>query len=415
MRLSNMFIKTLRETPADETAHNARLLTRAGYIHKEMAGAYAYLPLGKLVLDNIAQVIREEMNGIGGEELQMTVLQPKEVWEKTDRWDDEKVDNWFKTRLLNGTELGVGLTHEEPIANMLRPFVDSYRDLPVYVYQIQNKFRNEARARSGILRGREFLMKDLYSFSRNQEEHEAFYRTVTEAYHRIYGRLGIGSFTYYTYADGGIFSDYSHEFQTLSEAGEDTIYLHEGHGVAVNEEVYTPETLQQLQLDKSELVECTAAEVGNIFPLGSKYTDALDVLYTDEDGERRSIVMGSYGIGVSRVMGVLAEVFSDERGLVWPAAVAPAVAHLVALKGGEDQAEAMYEQLREAGVSTLYDDRDHTPGEKLADADLMGMPTRIVCSQKTVEADQVEVTERASGATQMLDFSGVFEYLATSI
>lgn len=411
MRLSNMFVKTLREAPAGEEANNAKLLTRAGFIHKEMAGAYAYLPLGKRVLDNIAQVVREEMNAIGGEELQMTVLQPKEIWEKTDRWDDAKVDNWFKTKLTSGTELGVGLTHEEPIANALRPFINSYKDLPVYVYQIQNKFRNELRAKSGIMRGREFLMKDLYSFCRDQQEHEQFYETVTESYHRIYARLGIGDITYTTFADGGIFSDYSREFQTLSGAGEDTIYLHEGRQIAVNEEVYTDETLQKLDLNRAEMVETTAAEVGNIFPLGSKYTDALDVFYTDENGQQQSIVMGSYGIGVSRVMGVLAEVFSDERGLVWPEAAAPARIHLVALTGGEEQAKQLYAQLDEAGIDTLYDDRDESPGVKLADADLMGVPRRVVCSQKTVAAKKIEVTDRASGEVTMQEPSELLKTL----
>lgn len=401
MRFSKTFIKTHKEAPADETAKNAQLLVRAGFIHKEMAGAYAYLPLGKRVLDNIAQVVREEMNAIGGEELQMTVLQPKEIWEKTDRWDDAKVDNWFKTKMANGTELGVGLTHEEPIANALRPFINSYKDLPVYVYQIQNKFRNELRAKSGIMRGREFLMKDLYSFSRSQEEHEQFYETVTESYHRIYERLGVGDITYTTFADGGIFSDYSREFQTLSEAGEDTIYLHEERQIGVNEEVYTDETLEKLGLERSEMREKHAAEVGNIFPLGSKYTDALDVFYTDENGQQQSIVMGSYGIGVSRVMGVLAEIFSDEHGLVWPEAAAPARVHLVALNGGEEQAEELYGQLQEAGVGTLYDDRDESPGVKLADADLMGVPKRVVCSKKTTEKGEVEITQRSTGETSM--------------
>lgn len=402
MRLSQTFSATLKQTPSDETSRNAQLLIRAGYVHKQMAGAYAYLPLGKRVLDNIAQVVREEMDAIGGEELQMTVLQPKEIWEQTDRWDDDKVDNWFKTQLHNGAELGVGLTHEEPIAHMLKPFISSYRDLPVYVYQIQNKFRNELRAKSGVLRGREFMMKDLYSFCRDETEHEAFYERVTEAYHQIYERLGIGDITYTTYADGGIFSDFSREFQTLSQAGEDTIYLHRERGLAINAEVYTGQTRAQLGIDDSEVEELSASEVGNIFPLGTKYTDAFDVYYTDESGERHSIVMGSYGIGVSRLLGVLTEVFADDKGLVWPQAVAPARVHLVSLKGGETQAEEVYERLQAARVEVLYDDRDRSPGEKLADADLLGIPTRLVCSAKTAASNQIEATERTSAETEML-------------
>src|SRR5665213_976304 len=225
MKRSQSFVKTRKEAPADELSKNAQLLIRAGFVHKELAGVYAYLPLGKRVVDKIAQIVREEMNGIGGEELQMSVLQPKDIWEKTNRWDDNVVDNWFKTKLKNGTELGVGLTHEEAVADALRDFVSSYKDLPVYVYQIQNKYRNELRAKSGLMRGREFIMKDMYSLSRNQEEHVAFYDKVTAAYMKVYARLGLGDITYQTYASGGYFTEFSREFQTLSDIGEDTIYL----------------------------------------------------------------------------------------------------------------------------------------------------------------------------------------------
>lgn len=411
MRLSQTFTKTLKDAPSDEVARNAQLLIRAGFVHKEMAGAYAYMPLGKRVIDNISHVVREEMNNIGGEELQMTVLQPKEIWEQTDRWDDNKVDNWFKTKLNNGTELGVGLTHEEPITNMLKPYINSYKDLPVYVYQIQNKFRNELRAKSGVLRGREFLMKDLYSFSRTQQEHDAFYEVVTEAYHRIYERLGIGDITYTTFADGGIFSDYSREFQTLSEAGEDTIYLDRDTGIAVNQEVYNDETLKKLDLEKDKLEELTASEVGNIFPLGSKYSDALGVFITDENGKQQSVVMGSYGIGVSRLMGIIAEIFSDDKGLIWPANIAPAKVHLVALDGGQSQAEELYGKLQQDGVSVIYDDRDMSPGQKLADADLMGMPYRVVCSQKTATSEKYELMQRQERTTDLLEYSSLLDSL----
>src|SRR5581483_1103147 len=292
MRLSQLFTKTSKTVPADESAKNAQLLIKAGYVHKEMAGVYAYLPLGKMVLHNISQIVREEMNAVGGNEVWMSVLQPKEIWEKTDRWDDKKVDNWFKTKLANGTELGVGLTHEEPITDMLRDYVSSYRDLPVYIYQIGTKFRNELRAKSGLLRGREFLMKDMYSFNRNEAEFKDFYEKAAEAYLKIYQRLGIGDSTYRTYASGGIFSKFSDEFQTLSDIGEDTIYLHEGKRIGVNKEVFTDEVLSELGLNKAELIEKKAVEVGNIFPLGSKYSDALGLFYTDESGQQQSVVMG---------------------------------------------------------------------------------------------------------------------------
>ncbi len=414
MRLSQLFTKTSKTISADETAKNAQLLIQAGFIHKEMAGVYAYLPLGKRVLDNIAQIVREEMNAIGGNEVQMTVLQPKDIWEKTDRWDDAKVDNWFKTKLANGTELGVGLTHEEPITDMLHDFVSSYKDLPVYIYQIQSKFRNELRAKSGLMRGREFLMKDLYSFSRTQAEHDAFYEKAAAAYLRVYERLGIGDLTYRTYASGGIFSQFSDEFQTLSHVGEDTIYVHEGRRLAVNKEVYTDEVLQQLGLKREELVEKRAVEVGNIFALGSKYSDALDVYYTDEQGNRQSMVMGCYGIGVSRLMGLLAEHFADDKGLVWPEAVAPAQVYLARL--GEDTeviktADELYQSLTQNGVPVLYDDRDTRPGAKFADADLLGIPYRLVVSDKTQAAGTFELKARTASEARQVSRDELFKIL----
>lgn len=406
MRLSQLFTKTRKDAPRDEEAKNAQLLIRAGFIHKEMAGVYAYLPLGLRVLENIKQIVREEMNAIGGQEVMMTTLQPRDIWEKTDRWDDKKVDNWFKTKLVNGTELGVGLTHEEPIVDALSAYVNSYKDLPMYVYQIQNKFRNELRAKSGLLRGREFVMKDMYSLARTQEEHDELYERAAAAYHRVYARLGIGDITYRTAADGGIFtSRFSDEFQTLSDIGEDTIYLHEGKRLAINQEVYTDENLKRLGLKKEELVEKRAVEVGNIFPLESKYTDALDVYYTDENGQRQSIIMGCYGIGVSRLVGMLAEHFSDDRGLIWPESIAPAKIHLVRL-GGDDEvvsaADALYDQLRH-GTEVLYDDRDESAGAKFADADLMGCPLRLTVSKRTLAENSVELKRRTEADGRLVE------------
>ncbi len=405
MRLSQLFTKTSKTAPADEVAKNAQLLIRAGFIHKEMAGVYAYLPLGKRVLDKIAQIVREEMNAIGAQEVQMTALQPKDIFEKTDRWDDAKVDNWFKTKLINGTELGMGLTHEEPIVDALSSYINSYKDLPLYVYQIQSKYRNELRAKSGLLRGREFIMKDMYSLARTQEEHAKLYEEVAEAYHRVYARLGIGDITYRTAADGGIFTErFSDEFQTLSDIGEDTIYLDEDRKLAINEEVYTDENIAKLGLDKSRLVEKKAIEVGNIFPLESKYTDALDVYYVDENGQQQSIIMGCYGIGVSRLVGVLAEHFSDDKGLVWPESVAPMKVYLVRI-GGEAaiaHADELYDELTAKGIEVLYDDRDERPGAKFADAELMGIPYRVTVSDRLLEAHQYEFTERKTGSMTLL-------------
>jgi prolyl-tRNA synthetase len=405
MRVSQLFTKTSKTAPADEVAKNAQLLIRAGFIHKEIAGVYAYLPLGLRVLENIKQIVREEMNAIAGQEVMMTALQPKDIFEKTDRWDDTKVDNWFKTKLANGTELGLGLTHEEPIVDALSGYVNSYKDLPIFVYQIQNKFRNELRAKSGLLRGREFVMKDMYSLARTQEEHDELYERAAEAYHRVYERLGIGNITYRTAADGGIFTErFSDEFQTLSDIGEDTIYVDEEKRFAVNEEVYTNENLAKLGLDKSKLVEKRAVEVGNIFPLETKYTDALDVYYTDEKGEQRQIIMGCYGIGISRLMGVLAELFSDEKGLVWPENVAPATVYLVRI-GGEaavKHADELYKELMAKGIEVLYDDRDERPGTKFADSELMGIPYRVTVSDRLLERNAYEYTPRMSGKTEVL-------------
>lgn len=419
MRMTHLFTRTSKTVPADETAKNAQLLIQAGYIHKEMAGVYAYLPLGKRVLDNIANIVREEMDQVGGQEVQMTVLQPKEIFELTDRWDDKKVDNWFKTKLTNGTELGMGLTHEEPIVDSMKDFVSSHKDLPILVYQIQSKFRNEKRAKSGLLRGREFIMKDMYSFARSQEEHDEIYEKVAQAYIRVYDRLGIGESTYRTYADGGIFTTkFSDEFQTISPIGEDTIYVHEDKKIAFNEEIMSDETLAKMGVKREELVEKRGVEVGNIFPLESKYSDALELFYNDENGEKQSIIMGCYGIGVSRLVGMLAEHFSDEKGLVWPENVAPFKVIVSQLGDNEEVAKHaynMYQKLTSAGVTVLYDDRtDARPGEKFADADLLGIPYRVVVSAKTVAENKFEVKKRTSESAQLLNLEDVINLLVTN-
>ncbi|HEY4160959.1 MAG TPA: aminoacyl--tRNA ligase-related protein [Candidatus Saccharimonadales bacterium] len=407
MRVSKLFTKTSKTAPADETARNAQLLIRAGYVHKEMAGVYAYLPLGLKVLENIKKIVREEMDAIGAQELLMTTLQPNDIWKKTNRWDDVVVDNWFKTKLKNGTELGVGLTHEEPIVDALSPYVDSYKDLPLYVYQIAPKFRNELRAKSGLLRGREFVMKDMYSLARTQAEHDELYEQAAAAYARVYDRLGLGASTYRTAADGGYFTErFSDEFQTVSDIGEDTVYVDEAKKLAINQEVYTDENLTKLGLKKEDLVEKRAVEVGNIFPLESKYTDALGLYYTDENGNQQSIIMGCYGIGVSRLVGVIAEHFSDDRGLVWPDNIAPYRVYLARL--GEDAevikaADKLYETLQETGVPVLYDDRNARPGEKFADADLLGIPHRVVVSAKTVAQSVFEYKKRTETESLMVD------------
>jgi prolyl-tRNA synthetase len=288
---------------------------------------------------------------------------------------------------------------------MLHDFATSYKDYPIYIYQIGTKFRNELRAKSGLMRGREFLMKDLYSFSRTQKEHDEFYEKAAEAYMKVYQRLGLGDITYRTYASGGIFSKFSDEFQTLSDIGEDTVYLHEAKRIGVNKEVYNPEVLELLGLKKEELVEKRAVEVGNIFPLGSKYSDDLSLFYSDEQGKQQSLIMGCYGIGISRLMGLLAEHFADDKGLVWPEAIAPAKVYIARLSDNDEvteQADVLYDRLTQANVQVIYDDRDLRAGEKFADADLLGIPYRVVISDKTVASGQIELKARTQDNTESL-------------
>lgn len=404
MKSSQLFTKTSKTVPADETAKNAQLLIRAGYVHKEMAGVYAYLPLGLRVLENIKAIVREEMNAVGGQELIMSSLQPKETWEITGRWDDSVVDVWFKSELKNGTEVGFGWSHEEAIVQTMKQYISSYKDLPANVYQFQTKMRNELRAKSGIMRGREFVMKDMYSCSLDAAQHDAFYEATIEAYKRVYDRLGIGQDTYVTFAAGGAFTKFSHEFQTICEAGEDVIYLHRGKNIAINEEVMDDETLKKLGVERSELEQIKTAEVGNIFNFGTQKSEDMDFSFTNESGEKQYVHLGSYGIGITRVMGVIAEKFSDERGLVWPENVAPFQVYLARLGQETDvvtAADELYTSLQQAGVAVLYDDRNIRPGEKFADADLMGIPHRIVVSAKTVAAGQYEYKKRTEFESSM--------------
>ncbi len=405
MKQSQLFTKTRKETPADEASKNAELLIRAGFVHKELAGVYSYLPLGLKTLNNIVGVIREEMNAIGGQELLMSALQDKELWSRTDRWDDDKVDNWFKTELKSGGETGLGITHEEPLTRIMSEHVSSYRDLPVFAYQFQNKFRNELRAKSGVMRGKEFLMKDMYSFSADVKTHEEDYKKVKEAYIRIFDRLGIGEQKFVTFADGGIFSDFSEEFQTITSAGEDTIYVHESKKIALNKEVYTEDNIKKLGIDKNDLVEKKAVEVGNIFHLGTRFSDTLGLKYKNEEGVESPVVMGSYGIGPTRLLGTIVETLSDEKGMVWPKEVSPFNVHLVRLGVNEKTvqfADKLYADLRKKGFEVLYDDRDLRPGEKFADSDLIGIPVRFVVSDKTVEQNKIEVKYRTASESELL-------------
>ena len=410
MRLSKSFIKTLREAPKDETAKNGALLVRAGFIHKEMAGVYDYLPLGLRVIENIKSIIREELNKLGCEEISMAALQNPEPWEKTGRFADSEVDIWFKTELNSGGVLGLAPTHEEPITNMLRTYISSYKDLPLSVYQFQTKFRNELRAKSGILRGREFLMKDLYSFHTSEEDLNKFYAEVEKAYNRIFNRLGIGDCTYETFASGGIFSKYSHEFQTLISVGEDAIYHNTDKSLVFNKEVFNDDVLAEFNANKADFTETTGAEVGNIFKLKFKYSEPLDLKFIDEDNNSKTVYMGCYGMGVSRLMGVITEKFADNKGLIWPESIAPFKYYLVGIGDeGTKKADEIYNEYQD---QILFDDRDARIGEKFADAELMGIPYRIVISDKTLAENSAELTERATGQTTMISLNDLAQKLA---
>lgn len=406
MRQSKLFTKTRKEAPADESAKNAQLLIRAGFVYKEMAGVYALLPLGLLVIEKIKQIVREEMNQIGGQELIMTSLQRRELWESTDRWDDEKVDVWFKSELKAGGEVGFGWSHEEPIGNMMKNYITSYKDLPIYVYQFQTKLRNELRAKSGVMRGREFIMKDMYSFNLEEADHTDFYEATKLAYVRVFERIGIANDTFITFASGGAFTEFSHEFQTICEAGEDEIYINRDKNIAINSEVLTAETLSKLGVTEAELTKVKTAEVGNIFNFGRQKATDLNLTYKNEAGEDIAVFMGSYGIGITRLMGVVAEKFSDDKGLVWPLNIAPFNVHLVVLNVEDetvfDFANGIYTSFQEKGIEVLFDDRPLRAGEKFADSDLLGLPYRVVISKKNMEEGLFEVVTRATGRVRKL-------------
>lgn len=410
MRFTQLFTKTRKEAPADESARNAELLIRGGFVFKEMAGVYSFLPLGLRVLNKIEAIIRDEMNAAGGVEMRTSILQSKDVWEKSNRWDDKIVDTWFKTKLKTGGDVGLSFTNEEAYSNILKQYVSSYKDLPIYVYDFKSIFRNEARSKSGILRGREFYWKALYSFSRSEDEHAVFYERMKAAYRNVFDRVGIGHQTFLTFAAGGSFSKFSHEFQTITESGEDTIYVDEQSGVAINKEVYADDVITDLGLTKDRLVERKAIEVGNIFSLGTKFSLPFDLQYQSEGDEVKPVVMGSYGIGLSRLMGTVAEILSDDRGMVWPKSIAPFTCHLIALEGARDEATALYDTLTSAGIEVLFDDRaEKSAGEKFADADLIGCPLRIVASTKSLAAGGMELKGRTEPKARILPISAVVE------
>lgn len=419
MKQSKLFTRTSKTLPKDEVSLNSQLLLKSGFIDKEIAGAYTFLPLGHRVLNKIISIIREEMNAIEGQEMMLTALQSPATWEPTDRWDDEKMDVWFKTELKNGNKLGLAPTHEEPLTKLMKKFINSYKDLPVYAYQFQTKFRNETRAKSGILRTREFIMKDLYSFCRSQEELDEYYERAKAAYVRIFERLGLGAITYVTFASGGTFSRFSHEFQTLCEYGEDIIYINEAKKIAINREIFTDDIIKEFGLTREDFVEKKSIEVGNIFKLGTKFSDALGLQYVGENGERYPVIMGSYGIGPARAMGTIVETCNDEKGIIWPKNIAPFHVHIISLGKEEsiyEASEKLYNLLNANNVEVLWDDRANVnPGAKFADSDLIGCPIRITVSSKNLENKQYEVKRRAGGNAEFVPQENILDFLAAEL
>ena len=395
MLQSILFTKTLRDAPKDEETANAKLLVRAGYVDKLMAGVYSYLPLGLRVIRKIEQVVREEMDAIGGQEILMPVLHPKANWQTTGGWD--KIDVLFKIKSRTDKEYALGQSEEEVVTPLVMSRVESYKDLPLAVYQIHWKFRDELRAKSGLLRGREFLMKDMYSFHETQEDFERFYDIAKKAYLEIYRRLGLVAKV--TEASGGSFSEkISYEFMVLTDAGEDDILYCDACEFCVNAEIAKHKEGESCPKcpgragEKGTLASARASEVGNVFDLGQKYGKDFDLAFAAASGEKKYPIMGCYGIGISRLMGVIAETFHDDKGLVWPDAVAPFRVHLLELSGAK--AEKTYQDLRAAKVEVLYDERDASAGQKFADADLLGIPWRAVASTKT--GGKIEVKRRGS-------------------
>lgn len=402
--LSHFPFKTQKSIPSGSDNRGTGLLLQAGMIRMTLAGAYTFTTLGLRVLRKIEQIVREEMNTIGSNEVLMTALSAKENWEKTGRWDT--VDVLFKLPAAEGREYGLNPTHEEVVTPLVGEFIQSYKDLEACsVYQIQWKFRNEKRAKSGLLRGREFLMKDMYSFHRNQEELDTYFEVAHAAYDRVFDRLGIGDSTYYTFASGGDFSKYSYEFQTELGIGEDEIYICKKCGQAQNKEIINPEAFVCAECSHTECDTKIVSEVGNIFKLGSRFSDAFDLKYQDQDGKVKNIVMGCYGIGISRLMGVIAEKFADEKWLVWPENVAP-YSHVIIVIGNHiDAAKKLAESLEKEGADVLIDNRDVGFGQKAGDADLWGIPNRIILSDKTTEKGGYELKKRVESEGRIIAFS----------
>jgi prolyl-tRNA synthetase len=400
MKQSQLFFKTRKEAPADADSINASYLVRAGFVHKHMAGAYALLPLGYKVYKKIESIIREEMDEVGGQEILMNVLQPKELWEETGRWESA-IDIFYKLKYSRGKELNLAPTHEEEVTDIVRRSTKSYKDLPFSLYQIQTKFRNEPRVKSGLLRGREFIMKDMYSFHENEQDLDDYYDKVKAAYSTVFKRLGLDAKL--VEASGGIFSKYSHEFQVLTPIGEDTIYYCDKCDFAQNKEIAEVKEGNKCPRCEGRVEVSRGIEVGNIFPLKNKFSGPMKATFLDKDGKEKDFIMGCYGIGLTRALATVVEVYYDvtKNQMVWPKEIAPFQVHLISLNENE-KADKLYNKLKEDGIEVLYDDRDVSAGQKFAEADLIGCPERMIVSKKSLESGGVEKIDIKSGKTEIV-------------
>lgn len=407
MRQTRLFTRTKKEAPKDEVSKNAQLLIRAGFVHKEMAGVYSFLPLGLRVLTKIENIVREEMDAIGGQEIRMATLHPSEPWKKTGGWDT--VDVLFKLKSRTENEYAIGQSEEEIVTPIVQEYAPSYKDLPLAVYQIGQKYRDELRAKSGIMRGREFGMKDMYSFHVSQEDFNRFYETVKKSYFNIYERCGLRAKA--TEASGGSFSEkISYEFMVLTDAGEDNIFYCDACDYCVNQEIAkVAEGDKCPRCQKEKLQLALASEVGNVFDLGQKYAKDFGFTYMDAVGARQYPIMGCYGIGTTRLMGVAVEALSDSKGIVWPESIAPFKVHLLSL-GADEKALEIYTALTRSGIETLYDDRDVSAGEKFAESDLIGIPYRVVIGKRSLESGCVEIKKRTSSEAETVPLEKVVRY-----
>ena len=415
MRQSQLFTHSLKELPKDETSFNAQTLMRAGFIDKSSAGVYTYLPLGLRVIQKIQTIVRQEMASLGAQEVLMPSLTTEEPWKQTGRLTS--FDVLFKTIGADKKSYVLAPTHEELVTPLVKNFVQSYRDLPLGGYQIQTKFRNELRAKSGLLRGREFLMKDLYSFHLDQDDLNAYYLQAQKAYFQIFKRCGLLDQTYLTFASGGAFCQYSHEFQAVTEAGEDIIHICEDCNLAINKEIISEQSVCP-NCGRKDLLERKAIEIGNIFKLGVRFSKAFDFMVTGSDGAKQPVLMGCYGLGITRLMGAIVEVNHDNQGLIWPKEIAPFKAHLIDLTTGDsghNQAEKLYDLLVRLGMEVLLDDRRHLPaGTKFADADLIGCPYRLVISDKTLSQKSFEIKRRQDTAGRLVAIDQVSAYFGSN-